>query len=87
MNESRNWKIYFEWIEGKDYEELSNEFKLSKDTIKEICTSKVPAKIKSMPWQTANSYRKFRQWAKTHKSTNQRVDPTDRSAGPARVGR
>ena len=62
MNEKRNWRIYFEWIEGKEYPELAEEFKLSKETIKEICTSKVPQKIKQMPWQTANSYKKYREW-------------------------
>lgn len=62
MNEKRNWKIYFSWIEGKEYDELAKEFSLSHDTIKEICTEKVPPSIKKIHWQTANSYRKFREW-------------------------
>lgn len=60
--DKRNWKIYFEWIEGKEYTDLAVEFGLSESTIKEICTSKIPQKIKSIPWQTANSYKKFREW-------------------------
>lgn len=62
MNEKRNWRIYFEWIEGKEYTELAQEFGLAKDTIKEICTSLVPEKVKQQSWQTANSYKKFREW-------------------------
>lgn len=67
MNEKRNWKIYFEWIEGKEYPELAIAFNLSKETIKEICTSKVPPSIKKMPWQTADSYRKYREWKRTQR--------------------
>lgn len=62
MNEKRNWKIYWEWVEGKEYDELSKKFNLAKSTIKEICLSKVPMTIKRQPWQTANSYKKFREW-------------------------
>lgn len=60
--EKRNWRIYFEWIDGKEYDQLATEFHLSHDTIKEICTSRVPPKVRQTPWQTANSYRKFREW-------------------------
>lgn len=66
MNDKRNWKIYFEWIEGKEYRELAQEFGLSADTIKEICTSKIPDKVKHTPWQTSNSYKKFREWKRKH---------------------
>lgn len=71
MNEKRNWKIYFSWIEGKEYGELAQEFGLAKNTIKEICTGLVPAKIKSMPWQTANSYKKFREWKRNSLNRNE----------------
>jgi len=62
MNDKRDWKIYFEWIEGKNYNILASEFNLSQDRIKEICISKVPPKIKTMAWQRANQYQKFREW-------------------------
>lgn len=62
MNEKRNWKIYYDWIDGKDYDVLAREFELAKSTIKEICTSKVPDKVKQTPWQTANQYSKWRSW-------------------------
>jgi hypothetical protein len=73
MNEKRNWKIYFEWIEGKEYEQLATEFKLAKSTVKEICTSLIPLKVKSQPWQTANSYKRFREWKR---SSLQEKQPT-----------
>lgn len=60
--DKRNWKIYFEWIEGKDYNILAEEFKLAESTIKEICTSKVPYKIRQTYWQTANQYAKWREY-------------------------
>ena len=65
--DKRNWKIYYEWIEGKEYDQLAKEFELKESTIKEICTSKIPDNIKTNPnlhWQRANSYRKYRQWQK-----------------------
>lgn len=62
--EKRNWKIYFEWIDGKDYEILSGEFNLSPSTIKDIVTSKIPDKVKKTSWQTANQYKKYREWQK-----------------------
>lgn len=60
--DKRNWKIYFEWIEGKDYKVLAHEFNLAQSTIKEICTSKISDKIKHTPWQTANQYKKWREF-------------------------
>jgi Mor family transcriptional regulator len=42
MNDKRNWKIYFSWIDGKDYRVLAKEFHLSEETIKHICMEKVP---------------------------------------------
>ena len=60
--DKRNWKIYFEWIEGKDYDVLSHEFNLSPSTIKEICTDKIPDHIKQTYWQTANQYKKWREY-------------------------
>lgn len=65
--DKRNWKIYFEWIDGKDYDVLAKEFDLASSTIKEICTSKVPPKIKQMPWQTANQYKKWREYCRQNK--------------------
>ena len=62
--EKRNWKIYFEWIEGRDYKDLAQEYSLSVSAIKEICTSRVPLKIRQTPWQTANSYAKWREFVK-----------------------
>lgn len=62
--DKRNWKIYFEWIEGKDYKVLAQEFNLAQSTIKEICTSKVPPKIRQLSWQTANQYKKWREYVK-----------------------
>lgn len=62
--DKRNWKIYFEWIEGKEYDQLAKKFGLSSTTIKEICTSKIPLKIRQTPWQTANSYKKWREYKK-----------------------
>jgi len=73
--EKRNWKIYFEWIDGKEYDELSREFSLSVDTIKNICTSHVPDKIRQDPqlhWQRANSYKKFREWKRKQSRNGQR---------------
>lgn len=68
--EKRNWKIYFEWIEGKNYDVLAREFELSKDTIKKICTDKVPDKIRAIHWQTMNQYKKWREYMrKQPKST------------------
>lgn len=66
MNEKRNWKIYFEWIEGQEYIQLAQKYHLSKDTIKEICVSKVPASVKKQPWQAASSYKKYREWKRNH---------------------
>jgi hypothetical protein len=66
MNDKRNWKIYFDWIEGKDYDVLAGEFQLSPETIKEICINKIPPKVRSMPWQRANQYQKFREWKRDH---------------------
>lgn len=60
--EKRDWKIYYEWIDGKDYKDLAKEFNLAISTIKEICTSKIPPKIRQTPWQTANQYAKWRQY-------------------------
>lgn len=59
--DKRNWKIYFEWIEGKDYTALSAEYELAASTIKEIVTAKIPQWVKDKPWLTANSYKKFRE--------------------------
>ena len=67
MNEKRNWKIYYEWIDGKQYAELANEFGLAKSTIKQICTSKVPDKVKQTSWQTDDSYRKWREFVSTER--------------------
>lgn len=62
MNEKRNWKIYFEWIEGLEYPQLAKKYELAVETIKEICKEKIPMSVKRTPWQTANSYKKFREW-------------------------
>lgn len=62
MNDKRNWKIYFEWIEGKNYDVLAKEFELSRETIKQICIEKVPPKIRNMAWQRSNQYKRFREW-------------------------
>lgn len=62
MNEKRNWKIYWEWVEGKEYAELAEKYNLAKTTIKEICISLVPESVKKQVWQRANSYKKFREW-------------------------
>ena len=58
----RNYRIYFEWIEGKEYGDLSSEFHLTKATIKKICTDLVPFPIKQKPGLCSNSYRRFREW-------------------------
>ena len=63
----RDWKIYFEWLEGKNYDVLSEEFKLATSTIKEICTSHVPPKIRQQSWQTANQYAKWREYCRKNK--------------------
>ena len=60
--DKRNWKIYFEWIEGKNYDVLAQEFNLAESTVKEICTSKVPLKIKHIPALTRNGYIKWREF-------------------------
>lgn len=64
MNDKRNWKIYFEWIDGKTYNELAQEFDLSHGTIKEICHEKIPPKVKANAGLRINSYKKFRDWYK-----------------------
>lgn len=71
--DKRNWKIYFEWIEGKDYQQLAKEFELSTDTIKTICTAKVPVSIKSKPYMTANSYKRFREWKRSQKDNEEKT--------------
>lgn len=63
--DKRNWKIYFEWIEGKNYNILAKEFNLSKDTIKTICTSKVPPSIREKHWQRVNQYENWRKFKRT----------------------
>lgn len=65
--DKRNWKIYFEWIDGKDYAVLAKEFNLSQSTIKEICTSKVPEKVRHTTWQTQNQYKKWREFKRNQK--------------------
>lgn len=73
MNDKRNWKIYFSWIDGKDYCVLAKEFKLSEETIKAICIAKVPPKIRDKPGMTTNQYQRFRSWMRkkrTGKSGN-----------------
>lgn len=65
--EKRDWKIYFEWIDGKDYDVLADEFQLARSTIKDICTRHVPDKIKQISWQTANQYAKWREYCRNNK--------------------
>jgi hypothetical protein len=60
MNDKRNWKISYSWIDGKDYDVIAQEFQLSKETIKKICMEKVPAKIRSKPGMIVNQYQRFR---------------------------
>ena len=62
MNDKRNWKIYFAWIRGQDYKELALIFKLSPETIKAICMSKLSDKVRSSPSLRANQYSKYRKW-------------------------
>ena len=62
--EKRNWKIYFEWIDGKNYNDLAIEFNLSHSTIKNICHSLLPPKVKGNKWQSQNAYKRFREWYK-----------------------
>lgn len=83
MFEKRNWKIYFEWIGGKDYDVLAEEFHLSKTSIKDICTSKIPDKIKRTYWQTANQYAKWRAYKRKYLEAD-KANPTTAEA-PARV--
>ena len=64
MFEKRNWKIYFEWIDGKNYNELADEFGLAHSTIKEICHSHLLPKVKGNLWQSQNAYKRFRDWYK-----------------------
>lgn len=66
--DNRNWKIYFEWIDGKEYNELSKEFRLAHSTIKEICHSLLPQKVRGNVWQSQNAYRRYRVWKREHKS-------------------
>jgi hypothetical protein len=76
--EKRNWKIYYDWIDGKDYDVLAQEYNLAPSTIKEICTSKVPDKIKQTHWQTANQYKKWREWLRK-KRQEEKSDQAGRS--------
>lgn len=69
-NSKRNWRIYFEWIEGKDYNILSQEFGLAQSTIKDICTSLVPPHIRKLPWQTANQYKNWREFKRAGMATS-----------------
>jgi hypothetical protein len=70
--EKRNWKIYFEWVGGKEYKELAVEFGLSPSTIKEICHKHLPPSIVGKPGLSANAYKKFREWKRGTSSK----DPT-----------
>ena len=74
MNESRNWKIYWEWIDGKEYMELADEFGLAKSTIKDICISLVPVKVRNMQWQRLNSYKRFREWKRKQPRNHDRLN-------------
>lgn len=69
---NRNWKIYFEWIEGKNYDKLATEFDLSPSTIKEICIKLIPPSIRTKPYLTANQYLKFRIWKRGKLKTRNR---------------
>lgn len=60
--ERRNWKIYMEWIEGKEYWQLARDFNLGQESIKDICKKLLPEWVRGKPGLSANGYRKFREW-------------------------
>ena len=66
--EKRNWKIYYEWIDGKNYNDLASEFGLAHSTVKDICHSLLPSKVKGNLWQSQNAYKRYREWKKAHKA-------------------
>lgn len=66
--DKRNWKIYFEWIDGKQYKELAEEFDLAHSTIKEICHSLLPPTVRGNIYQSQNAYKRYREWKRTHKA-------------------
>lgn len=71
MFDKRNWKIYFEWIDGKEYAQLADEFKLSASTIKEICHAKIPPKVMKNVGLRMNAYKRFREWYKAKRDQEQ----------------
>lgn len=75
--DKRNWKIYFEWIDGKEYKELAVEFGLTANTIKEICHQHLPPTVRGNPWQSAHAYRRYREWKRTHKFVRGGTAETD----------
>lgn len=79
--DKRNWKIYWEWIEGKEYAELAQEFNLSHDTIKKICLGLVPLNVRNTWWQRANAYRKFREWKRNAPKISSSSKPLETASG------
>lgn len=68
----RDWKIYFEWIEGKEYKQLSEEFKLAESTIKDICHKLLPLKVKGHPYLSKDAYKPFREWKRKQDLNNRK---------------
>ncbi len=70
--EKRNWKIFFEWIRGKNWSALSDQFNLSRDKIKRICLAKVPYKVRNSDKLSANEFSAYRLWKRQHSKTSKR---------------
>lgn len=69
--EKRDWKIYFEWINGKNYNELASEFGLAHSTIKKICHRHLPPAVLHAPGLRESAYKKYREWLKNKRQGSQ----------------
>lgn len=65
--DKRNWRIYFEWIEGRSYGDLAKDYNLAESSVKEICKKLIPGWAKNNPYLTKDSYKMFKEWKRTHK--------------------